>query len=311
MGQNGEGPSAMHATEVATDVHLVRRLLVEQFPEWSALAISRVDSAGTDNALYRLGEDMVVRLPRVSWAREQIDKEQRFLPRLAHALPLDVPLPLGKGHAGGGYPWEWGVYRWLDGETATLDRVRDFDDFALELARFITTLHGLDATAAPAAGEHNSHRGVPLALRDAPTRAAIASLADELDSARATTVWENALAAPAWSAAPVWVHGDLQSGNLLARDGRLGAVIDFGCLGAGDPAVDLIVAWNLLPDRARAVFRSALAMDEATWERGRGWALSTSVVALAYYRNTNPALSAIARRALAQLLGEEAMNARA
>jgi aminoglycoside phosphotransferase (APT) family kinase protein len=297
----------MHADERVTDEALVRRLLGTQFPEWAQLPIARVASAGTDHALYRLGSDLVARLPRIHWAAAQASKEQRWLPILAPLLPLELPLPAASGAPGEGYPWQWGVYRWIEGEDATLDRISDAGQLALDLAQFLMALQRADARSGPAAGEHNSCRGVPLAERDAATRSALGQLHGVLDVGAATAAWEAALAVPPWRGAPVWVHGDLQSGNLLARGGRLRAVIDFGCLGVGDPAVDLIVAWNLLTAAARETLRIRLGVDDATWARGRGWALSVSLIALPYYQHTNATLAASARRALAAVLGVRAL----
>ncbi|HMM43856.1 MAG TPA: aminoglycoside phosphotransferase family protein, partial [Thermomicrobiales bacterium] len=244
----------MHPGEVPTDAALVARLVAEQFTAWAGLPVEPAPSAGTDNALYRLGDDMVVRLPRIGWAAGQPEKECRWLPGLAPRLPLPIPAPLACGEPAGGYPWRWSIAPWLPGENATLDRVADLDSFAADLDSFVTTLHGIDASGGPTPGAHNSGRGVPLALRDADTRAAIAEFGDRIDGDAATAAWDAALSAPVWDGPPVWVHGDIQSGNLLVVDGRLSAVIDFGCLGAGDPAVDLIVAWNLLPAGPRETF---------------------------------------------------------
>lgn len=294
----------MHADEVETDGSLVTRLLAAQFPPWSRLPVEPVPSAGTDNALYRLGSRLAVRLPRIQRAAGQVEKEHLWLPRLAPQLPLAVPVPLAKGRPGEGYPWSWSVCPWLDGENATLERMADLRQAATDLAQFIAALQQIDPTGGPLAGAHNFFRGVPLALRDAPTRAAIAALRGTLDGDAATAAWEVALQAPPWHRAPVWVHGDLQAGNLLAVGGRLSAVIDFGGLGIGDPACDLIVAWNLLSADARQVFRAALGTDDDTWARGRGWALSFGLIALPYYQSSNPVLAAIARRAIAEVLAE-------
>ena len=297
----------MHANEVATNASLVGRLLAAQFPQWADLAIAPVPSAGTDNALYRLGDDMVVRLPRIHWAVDTVDKEQQWLPKLAPLLPLAIPVPLAKGAPGEGYPWHWSVYRWLEGENATLDRIADPCQAATDLAQFIAALQRIDPTGGPPPGAHNSFRGAPLAVRDAPTRAAIDALDamhDTLDIDAVTAAWEAALQTPTWRGPPVWLHGDLQSGNLLARQGRLSAVIDFGCLGVGEPAMDLTVAWTLLSGRARDRFRAALAVDDASWTRGRGWALSFGLIALPYYHSTNPVLAGIYRRAIEQVLAD-------
>ena len=294
----------MHADEVDTDLTLVGRLLAAQFPQWANLPLRPVPSGGTDNAIYRLGDDKVVRLPRIHWAIEQVAKEQRWLPRLAPRLPLAIPLPLAMGTPGEGYPYHWSVYQWLEGENATIEVLADPRQAAIDLAQFVAALQRIDATGGPPPGSHNFSRGVPLILRDAAVRAAIASLQGELDTDSATAAWETALKAPAWNAPPVWIHGDLQSGNLLSVQGRLNAVIDFGGLGVGDPACDLIIAWNLFSGEARDVFRATLQTEEATWKRGRGWALSIGLIALPYYLNTSPAMVGYARHVIAEVLAD-------
>lgn len=292
----------MHADEVDTDAGLVRRLLAAQFPQWAELPVERVRSDGTDNALYRLGDDLVARLPRSPSRVHLVAKEVEWLPRLAPHLPVAVPIPLAEGAPGEGYPWPWSVCTWLAGENPTVGALDDPASLAVELAAFVGALQLIDPTDGPPAGEGNFQRGVPLAERDARTREAIEALRGVVDTEAVTAAWEMALSAPPWSGAPVWLHGDLAPGNVLLVDGRLSAVIDFGCLGVGDPAVDLIVAWNLLPPRARDLFRAALEVDAAAWERGRGWALSFALIALPYYERTNPALVASSRHVLRELL---------
>lgn len=294
----------MHADEVDTDAVLVRRLLAAQFPRWAGLPIAPVPSAGTDNALYRLGGDLVVRLPRIESAVGQVEKERRWLPELAPHLPLPVPVPLAQGAPGEGYPWPWSVTRWLAGENTTIGRLADPGQAATALAGFIAALLRVDPAGGPPPGSHNSFRGGPLARRDASTRAAIIALQGTLDADAATATWEAALRAPAWPGPPVWIHGDLQPANLLVAEGRLSAVIDFGCLGVGDPACDVMVAWTFLSADTRDAFRAALAVDDATWARGRGWALSFGLIALPYYRDTNPVLAGIARRAITAALAD-------
>jgi aminoglycoside phosphotransferase (APT) family kinase protein len=232
----------MHADEVDLDVSLVRRLLGAQFPQWAELPVTLVDSAGTSNAMYRLGEDMVVRLPRIEGAAGDVEKEHRWLPRLAPTLPVAIPVPLGRGMPAEGYPWHWSVYRWLEGENPTVGRVAEPGLLAKDLAEFVAALHRIDPADGPP-----SYRSEPLARRDAATRDAIEKAHPIVDTGAAIAAWEAALRAPAWPGPAVWIHADLQPGNLLIAGGRLGAVIDFGCLGVGDPAVDLIVAWYLPP----------------------------------------------------------------
>jgi len=295
----------MHADELETDVALVRRLLAGQFPQWSNLPIEPVESAGTDNALYRLGKDMVVRLPRRPGAEAQVEKEFRWLPYLARHLPLAIPAPLGKGTAGEGYPSSWSVLNWLKGETLTGTEFAEPVRAAKKLALFTKSLRGIDATEGPAAGDHNFHRGVPLAERDGPVRAALAKLDGLVDTKRAAAAWDAALRTPVWGKPPVWVHGDLSNGNLLVSEGQLCAVIDFGGLGVGDPACDLMVAWAAFSGESRRAFREAAGVDDATWARGRGWALYQALLFIPYYLDTNPVGVALARQTLEEVLAEQ------
>jgi aminoglycoside phosphotransferase (APT) family kinase protein len=289
----------MHADEVETDVSLVRRLLIAQFPRWAELPIEPVPSAGTDHALYRLGDDMAVRLPRIGWATGQADKERQWLSKLAGHLPLAIPVPLAKGKPGENYPWDWSVYRWLKGESATIERIADPCQAATDLAHFVAALHRIGLAGGPPAG-----RGVPLAMRDASTREAIAALRGMIDVHAVTAMWERALGAPVWHGPPVWVHGDLLPGNLIVEQGRLSAVIDFGGLGLGDPACDLMVAWGLFSGESRGVFRTALSVDDATWERGRGHALSWALIFIPYYLDTNPIGVASALHTIEEILAD-------
>jgi len=286
----------MHEDEVATDAALVRKLLAAQFPEWADLSVDRVPSSGTDNALYRLGDEMVVRLPRIDWAVGAVEKERTWLPRLAPHLPLEVPLPLANGEPGHGYEWPWTVYTWLEGENppiggGTIELARD-------LAAFVRALRAIDPADAPRA-----RRGRPLAHNDDSFRDAIGRLDAEFDRDEVAAVWEEARAAAEWEGQDVWFHGDLMASNLLLRNGSLAAVIDFGTAGAGDPACDLLPAWNFFPAEAREVYRAELDVDDASWARGRGWAVMTAVAAIPYYKETNPPLANNGRHVLHELLG--------
>jgi aminoglycoside phosphotransferase (APT) family kinase protein len=293
----------MHADEVDTDAALVGRLLAEQFPHWADLPIEPVRPFGTDNALYRLGDDMVVRLPRRERTSGTLEKERLWLPRLAPLLPLAVPVPLAEGLPAEGYPFPWSVYGWLTGENATIERITDRSQLATDLAQFVAALQRIDPTGGPAPGEHNFFRGVPLGMRDEGTRAAIASLSGRIDAGAVTVAWDEALQAPEWERPPVWIHGDLDARNLLVEEGRLSGVIDWGGLGVGDPACDVMIAWKVLSADTRDIFRTALSVDEATWARSRGWALSQALIALSYYTlETNPVLVREAHRWLGEVL---------
>ncbi|HEX6345342.1 aminoglycoside phosphotransferase family protein [Umezawaea sp.] len=289
-------PPLMHADEVPVDSALVRALVATRFPLWAGLPVTPVASTGTDNAVFRLGDDLVVRLPRVGWAVDAVAREHRWLPRLAPLLPVAIPEPVGLGHAAHGYPWPWSVYRWLPG---TNPASRTAGPLVDGIAGFITALRAVDTTGAPANG-----RGVPLASRDGATRDAIRSLTGLVDTDLVTDAWEAALEAPEWDGPPVWAHGDLSPGNLVASDGVLSAVVDWSGVGVGDPACDLIVAWNLLVGDARAALRTALDVDAAQWARGRGWALSVALLQLPYYRLSNPALAANARHVIAEVTAD-------
>lgn len=299
------GETKMHADEVAIDADLVERLLVSQFPEWADLPVEPVQSWGTDNAIYRLGGDMVMRLPRRERTSARLEKELRWLPRLAPSLPVAVPLPLAEGKPADGYPFPWAVYRWLPGDTANAEQIGDPNQFAADLAQFIVALQRVDSDGGPTPGQHNFFRGVPLAARDDATRAAIDMLGDSIDGRAATTAWEAALRAPQWLGRGVWIHGDLDASNLVVERGRLRAVIDFGGLGVGDPACDVMVAWKVLPAEARGGFRAALSIDEATWTRARGWALSQAMIALSSYTlETNPVLVRASHRWATEVLAD-------
>lgn len=293
----------MHEGEIDADEELVRRLIASQFPQWSELTLKRVASAGTDNAIYRLGEDMAVRLPRIDYAERQIDKEYAWLPKLAK-LPLAIPRPLARGEAGEGFPWRWAIYGWIAGSVPVPERLRDMRGTARSLGQFVKALQAFDASDGPAAGEATRGRGLPLAARDRRVRESIDALGGEYDVRALHAAWDAALAAPVFAGQPVWIHADLHEGNLLHVDGRLSAVIDFGLLGVGDPAVDLAPAWTFLPAEARQHFRDEVQPDETAWARGRGWALSIAVIALAYYLQTNPTLVRLSRRTMAAVLAD-------
>lgn len=278
---------------------MVRQLLAHQFPAWAGLPLAPVLPGGTDHALFRLGGDLVVRLPRRPSAAVQVARERRWLPRLATALPLGVPVPLATGRPGRGYPWPWSVCRFLPGQDATVQPPADPAEAAAALGAFGAALRSLPAANGPPAGPANHGRGVPLAQLDARVRRDLATVAGEVDALALAGAWDAALAAPPWSAAPAWLHGDLHPGNLLIRDGRLAGVLDWGLMGVGDPACDLIPAWNWCDAAARARFRAAARVADADWLRGRGWAIFTAVIALAFYRRTDAPLVAICRRTLA------------
>jgi aminoglycoside phosphotransferase (APT) family kinase protein len=268
-------------------------------------------AAGADRLLghreraVRLGDDFAVRLPRLReggsvWSAGAFDRDREWLPKLAPLLPVAVPEPLAKSQPADGYPSEWAVYAWLPGAHPDPERLAEPESLARQLARFIRALRTVEAGGGPVSG-----RGSSLERWDEPTRAALRELEGSIDTAAALAAWKRALAAPPWNGAPVWVHGDLMPANLLVQGATLTGVLDWGGAGLGDPAIDLQPAWNLFSGRSREVFRDELEVDDASWERGRGWALWTGFVALPYYRETNPEFAENAAFRIGQVLGAE------
>ena len=268
------------AERVKVDETTVAALVADQFPQWASLPVTRVRPGGWDNRTFRLGADLLVRMPAADHYLAQVEKEQVWLPRLAPLLPLPIPAPVGVGAPGHGYPFTWSICAWIDGETVAAAEGLDHERLAQDLADFLLALHAIDASEGPAAGPHNFHRGGDLAVYDGQTRSAVETLGGQIDGAAALALWDAALATR-WARPPVWIHGDVAPGNLLVRDGRLAAVIDFGTCGVGDPACDLAFAWTFLDDGGRQGFRERLGLDEACWLRGEAWALWKALIVIA------------------------------
>ena len=287
------------STQVIIDVPCVSQLIADQFPQWAHLPISAVANSGWDNRTFHLGGEMLVRLPSGAHYANAVAKEQAWLPKLAPQLPLPIPQPLALGQPGPGYPWPWSIYGWLDGEHATRDNVPNLASFAVELADFLVALQQLDTTGGPT----RTMRGGSLERWSEQAEAALGLLNDRLDVEAATQIWQLALAAP-FDEQPVWYHGDVAAGNLLVRNGSLCAVIDFGGLGVGDPACDMVIAWTFLEPASRRVFRHHLGISDAIWNRGRGWALWKAMIVLAELIETNAIEAASAQYAVDQLIGD-------
>jgi aminoglycoside phosphotransferase (APT) family kinase protein len=268
------------------DAALVRRLIAQQFPQWADLAVTPVKIDGWDNRTYRLGDELTARLPTHESYVAAVHKEHQWLPILAPALPVAIPEAVAKGSPGEGYPYHWAIRRWIDGETASLATVAELDDFARSIASFIVALQGVDATDGPLAGAHSFYRGAHPEHYHDETVAALAALKGRIDTDLAREVWDAALAT-SWDRPPRWFHGDIASGNLLVRDGRLSAVIDFGTCGVGDPACDLVIAYTFFSGASRATFRDAVEQDAGTWARARGWALWKALITLAADRDVD------------------------
>jgi aminoglycoside phosphotransferase (APT) family kinase protein len=292
----------MHEDELDLDDALVHGLLRAQHPQWADLPLHRVPSSGTDNAMFRLGESMVVRLPRVERAVPRLETELAWLPVLAARLPLRTPAPIAVGQPGDIYPWTWAIFSWIDGHDAFEASIDDERQAAHDVADIVHALWRIHTTGAPRA--RPGRRGTPLATTEAQTRRSIEQSEGLVDVRAVTEAWEASLRVPEWDRDPVWFHGDIARGNLVIRDGRIDALIDFGSIAVGDPACDLVVAWDLFDRDTRPVLRAALDVDDATWERGRGWALCTALWALPYYLHTNPPMVRQARSKIAEVLAD-------
>ena len=281
--------SGMHDGEVAISADLACRLVDEQFPEWCGLPLTRLPPLGTDNQLFRLGPDLLVRLPRIEWAADSPEWEHTWLPRLAGHLSTPIPAPVGLGRPGQGYPWHWTVVPWIEGGTPTSSTF-DPEEWAVSLGAFVRELSAVPSLGAPVTTEG---RGGPLTSLDEWVRTWTAR-ADPatVDPSAVLAVWRDALDAPPWLGEPVWFHGDLHEGNLLVRDGRLAAVIDWGAAGRGDPAIELNAMWGYLPASVAELYRTTVGLDEAAYRRARGFALAPAISGWTYYKDTAPHLSA-------------------
>jgi aminoglycoside phosphotransferase (APT) family kinase protein len=284
----------MHDNEFEVEDILVYTLLKSQCSRWANLPLKAVTSSGTDNALFRLGGDYVVRLPRVDWAAESINKEYEWVPKLARFLEIPISEPVFKGSPDKSYPWSWIVAKWNEGCNPPFEENDEYELLAKDLANFLNELHGIQLANGP-----SSRRGISLKEIDTETKNAIDELRGEIDTQSITSLWNQLSNAPPWGKDPVWVHGDFLPGNILVQNNRLSAVIDFSCVGIGDPACDLAIAWSLLKPHSRRIFRETLSdIDDQTWERGRGWALSIALIMLPYYKHSNSVLTALARRVI-------------
>jgi aminoglycoside phosphotransferase (APT) family kinase protein len=286
------------AADHQIDADLVRALLRDQHPDLADLEIAPAAS-GWDNAMFRLGETMSVRLPRRSVAAELLENEQRWLPTLAGRLPLPVPAPLRTGAPACGYPWRWSVLPWLDGVPADLAPLSG--DQAPALAAFLRALH----TPAPSEAPFNRNRSVTLRTRAIMTEPQMAGVAARTDliNARIGQIWREAVEVEV-DVGPTWIHGDLHARNLLSVDGRISGVIDWGDMARGDPATDLCSIWMLLPDIAsrRAAMDAYGPASDLTWRRARGWAVAYGAVLMDAGAIDDPRLEAMGRLALERLI---------
>ena len=298
QGFNHGAQVKMHEDEIDIDAAVVQRLLTEQFPHLAKKSITVVRSTGTVNAIYRLGDDLYVRLPRLEEWAESIDNEWSWLPKLAPRISLNIPKPLARGKPTDWYPCPWAIYHWIEGSPYQDNLISDEHQTAHDLVNFILELRSVDMLGAPRGGRK------PLLELDAATRSAINSSPGVIDTAAVSAAWMHSLEAPLWNGKPVWIHGDLLRSNLLIQGGRLCAVLDFGGVGVGDAAADVIAAWSVFNKVGREAFRAALDVDDDTWSRARGYALHQALMIIPYYRKTNPEFVTTAKRTVEEILTE-------
>lgn len=286
------------------DIPLVQKLIASQFPRWANLSISQVKPGGWDNRTFRLGDDMLVRLPSAERYAEKVEKEQAWLPYLGSKLSTPIPAPLEMGRPQCGYPWNWSIYNWIEGEDAAHGQITDRTNFAKSLAGFLNSLQSIEPLPGTDPGPHNFFRGGSLRVYDTETRNAIRSLGKDVDADHITKVWETALSSN-WTKDPVWLHGDFSPGNILVHKGELKAVIDFGGTATGDPSCDLAIAWTFFEGCSRDAFRSSLSLDKATWSRARGWAIWKALIILEEHLGLDPSKEARARETIDTILRED------
>jgi len=284
---------------------IVAELVAQQFPQWAHLPIRSVESSGIDNRTFRLGDQMLIRLPSAQEYAAQVQKEQTWLPKLAPHVSIQIPEPIVLGKPCKNYPWNWSIYSWIEGESANVLRIDDLhlQHIATGLAQFLYELHTIDSAGGPPPGPHNFYRGDHISVYDAETRSAITELQDNIDADRATAVWQKAISSK-WNKNPVWIHGDFARENILVKDGELVAVIDFGCMGIGDPACDLVIAWTFLKSESREIFKSAIGADGDTWARARGWALWKALITLAQLQDKKSAEATQQQYIIDEILNE-------
>lgn len=297
-------PTRLHADEVDIDVAVARGLLVEQLPAYASLPLHRVPSGGTENAVFRLGDELAMRMPTNPGAVGGLLKEIQWLRVIAPHVSLAVPEVVAVGDPNDGYPFPWAIVRWLAGADVLVGRVDSLTDLAVALGGFVAELESIGTAEVPPPRSAGFVRGLPLIGRDAGFREALEQCDGMLDADRVRAVWDDALAAPDWDGPPVWLHADLIPSNLLVRDGRLAGVLDFGAMATGDPAYDVTPAWQVLDRESRTIFRAIIGADDATWRRARGLVVCSGVTSLPYYLHTNPSMVAIARRGMAEVLSD-------
>lgn len=293
---------ALHDNEYSVDDKLVRQLLIKQMPEWSDLPLQRLETSGTVNIAYRLGDDMLVRLPRTSDFSAGTEREAQWMPVFAPGLPLRLPRHHALGQPSEAYPSHWSVLEWIEGTTADETTLANLHEAAVALGEFVVALRRVSTDGAPQGG---NYRGFGLANMDRDLRYWADRLPEDIDRDAVIGVWESCLSAGEWAGPPTWFHSDLRGDNLIAHEGKLVAVIDWEGCTVGDPSADYLAAWWLFDGDSRETFRSTCNAERSDWQRAKGWALHMAVVAIPYYTDSNPGFVEQARNALNVILDHD------
>ena len=267
---------------------LARNLIAGQFPEYAHLPITSVEKQGHDNRTYRLGNDMLIRMPTAESYALKVPKEQALLPQLAPHLTVHIPVPIQMGVPSKEYPYLFSLYKWLEGKSLNLLVLDEssLEQLAFDLGKFLKELQSIKSVDGPPPGQHNWWRGDHPSVYDKGTREQIAKLSSLIEEDKALNLWERACKTK-WNNLPVWIHGDFAVGNILLKEGRLSAIIDFGGMGLGDPACDLVIAWTFLKGKARHIFIKEMQLDEETWLRAKAWALWKATFELCQVKDQN------------------------
>jgi aminoglycoside phosphotransferase (APT) family kinase protein len=282
---------------------LARKLVAEQFPEYAHLPIVSVEKQGHDNRTYLLGNDLLIRMPSDASYALKVPKEQDLLLKLVPYLTIDIPVPLKMGKPSMDYPYPFSIYKWLEGISINcLDLDDDcLEKLAFDLAKFLKELQNIDAVDGPAPGQHNWWRGDHVSIYDEGVRTQIAQVSTIIDVHKAIQLWENACKTR-WHKNSVWIHGDFAIGNMLMKNGKLAAIIDFGGMSLGDPACDLVIAWTFLQGKARDIFIKEIHLDDDTWLRAKAWTLWKATFELCQLKNPNVPEAYVQKRIIEDVL---------
>lgn len=287
----------LHDDEVDIDIKIVRKLLDEQFPQYKQEELMSMRTSGTDNRMFNLGSDKLVRLPRTEGAVASLEKEALWLPQIGPKLPIEVPIPIHTGKSSKEYPFPWLICPFLEGASPNNSNPLDQEQAVLDLAKFIKQMQKLNTKNAPTCS-----RGQHIKIRDNTVKKYIPLLKEEYDISLLSEIWDSVINTPEWKGLSYWIHGDLHEGNILSKKGKIIAVVDFGLCGVGEPSCDYMCAWTLLGKESREKFKSLLNPDPSCWKRGLGWSFSMGILGYPYYKKTNPVFAEIAKRSMDQAI---------